>query len=108
VPYLAFQPDAMIDTPILPMAEITTSYYLRIRVADKLGVVADITRILADAAISIDAMLQKEPAVGETEADIIILTHHTQEKKALQAIATIEALSTVSGKVARIRLEELG
>ena len=108
VPYLAFQPDAMIDTPILPMAEITTSYYLRIRVADKLGVVADITRILADAAISIDAMLQKEPAAGETEADIIILTHHTQEKKALQAIATIEALSTVSGKVARIRLEELG
>ncbi|MEO0315814.1 MAG: hypothetical protein RI928_2270 [Pseudomonadota bacterium] len=108
VPYLAFQPDAMIDTPILPMAEITTSYYLRIRVADKLGVVADITRILADAAISIDAMLQKEPAVGETEADIIILTHQTQEKKALQAIATIEALSTVSGKVARIRLEELG
>ena len=108
VPYLAFQPDAMIDTPILPMAEITTSYYLRIRVADKLGVVADITRILADAAISIDAMLQKEPAAGETEADIIILTHQTQEKKALQAIATIEALSTVSGKVARIRLEELG
>ena len=108
VPYLAFQPDAMTDTPILPMAEITTSYYLRIRVADKLGVVADITRILADAAISIDAMLQKEPAAGETEADIIILTHQTQEKKALKAIADIEALSTVSGKVARIRLEELG
>ena len=108
VPYLAFQPDAMTDTPILPMAEITTSYYLRIRVADKLGVVADITRILADAAISIDAMLQKEPAAGETEADIIILTHQTQEKKALKAIAAIEALSTVSGKVARIRLEELG
>ena len=108
VPYLAFQPDAMTDTPILPMAEITTSYYLRIRVADKLGVVADITRILADAAISIDAMLQKEPAAGETEADIIILTHQTQEKKALKAIATIEALSTVTGKIARIRLEELG
>ena len=76
--------------------------------ADKLGVVADITRILADAAISIDAMLQKEPAAGETEADIIILTHQTQEKKALKAIATIEALSTVTGKIARIRLEELG
>jgi homoserine dehydrogenase len=108
VPYLAFQPDAMTDTPILPMAEITTSYYLRIRVADKLGVVADITRILADASISIDAMLQKEPAPGETEADIIILTHQTQEKKALKAIATIEALATVTGRVARIRLEELG
>lgn len=108
VPYLAFQPDAMTDTPILPMDEIITSYYLRIRVADKLGVMADITRILADAAISIDAMLQKEPAAGETEADIIILTHKTQEKKAKQAIASIEALETVSGQVARIRLESLG
>ena len=108
VPYLAFQPDAMADTPILPMDEITTSYYLRIRVADKLGVMADITRILADAAISIDAMLQKEPAAGETEADIIILTHKTQEKKAKQAIAAIEALEAVSGQVARIRLESLG
>ena len=108
VPYLAFQPDAMTDTPILPMDEITTSYYLRIRVADKLGVMADITRILADAAISIDAMLQKEPAAGETEADIIILTHTTQEKKAKQAIAAIEALEAVSGQVARIRLESLG
>lgn len=108
VPYLAFQPDAMTDTPILPMDEIITSYYLRIRVADKLGVMADITRILADAAISIDAMLQKEPAAGETEADIIILTHKTQEKKAKQAIAAIEALEAVSGQVARIRLESLG
>jgi len=108
VPYLAFQPDLMTDTPILPMDEITTSYYLRIRVADKLGVMADITRILADAAISIDAMLQKEPAAGETEADIIILTHKTQEKKAKQAIAAIEALEAVSGQVARIRLESLG
>ena len=108
VPYLAFQPDAMTDTPILPMDEITTSYYLRIRVADKLGVMADITRILADAAISIDAMLQKEPAAGETQADIIILTHETQEKKAKQAIVSIEALEAVSGKVARIRLESLG
>lgn len=108
VPYLAFQPDAMTDTPILPMDEVTTSYYLRIRVADKLGVMADITRILADAAISIDAMLQKEPAQGETEADIIILTHQTQEKKARRAIAAIEALEAVSGPVARIRLEALG
>lgn len=108
VPYLAFQPDLMTDTPILPMDEITTSYYLRIRVADKLGVMADITRILADAAISIDAMLQQEPAAGETEADIIILTHQTQEKKAKQAIAAIEALEAVSGQVARIRLESLG
>jgi len=107
VPYLAFQPDEMSDTPILPMAEITTSYYLRICVADKLGVMADITRILADGAISIDAMLQKEPADGETQTDIIILTHQTQEKHVDRAIAAIEALSTVVAKVTRIRLEEL-
>ena len=108
VPYLAFQPDEMSDTPILPMAEVTTSYYLRIRVADKLGVVADVTRILADSAISIDAMLQKEPGEGETQTDIIILTHQTQEKQVDKAINAIEALSTVAGKVTRIRLEELG
>ena len=108
VPYLAFQPDEMSDTPILPMAEVVTSYYLRIRVADTLGVVADITRILADASISIDSMLQKEPGEGETQTDIIILTHQTREKQVDQAIATIEALSTVAGKVTRIRLEELG
>jgi homoserine dehydrogenase len=107
VPYLAFQPNEMSDTPILPMSEITTSYYLRICVADKLGVMADITRILADGAISIDAMLQKEPADGETQTDIIILTHQTQEKHVDRAIAAIEALSTVVAKVTRIRLEEL-
>ena len=107
VPYLAFQPNEMSDTPILPMSEITTSYYLRICVADKLGVMADITGILADGAISIDAMLQKEPADGETQTDIIILTHQTQEKHVDRAIAAIEALSTVVAKVTRIRLEEL-
>ena len=107
VPHLAFQPDAMTDTPILPMSEITTSYYLRMHVADKLGVLADVTRILADATISIDAMLQKEPADGEQQTDIIMLTHQTQEKHVDAAIARIEALPTVIGKVTRIRLEEL-
>ncbi len=107
VPHLAFQPDAMSDTPILPMSEITTSYYLRMHVADKLGVLADVTRILADATISIDAMLQKEPAEGEQQTDIIMLTHQTQEKNVDAAIARIEALPTVVGKVTRIRLEEL-
>ncbi len=108
VPYLAFQPNQMADTPILPMAEVTTSYYLRIRVADKPGVLADVTRILADATISIDAMLQKEAGEGETQTDLIILTHETKEKNDDAAIASIEALSTVSGKVNRIRLEQLG
>ncbi|MFT5960691.1 MAG: homoserine dehydrogenase [Burkholderiaceae bacterium] len=107
VPHLAFQPDAMADTPILPMSDITTSYYLRLHVADKLGVLASVTRILADSDISIDAMLQKEPAEGESETDIIILTHLAQEKHVDAAISHIEALATVIGKVTRIRLEEL-
>ncbi|MDB5797456.1 MAG: homoserine dehydrogenase [Paucimonas sp.] len=107
VPYLAFQPDAMADIPVLPMSEITTSYYLRLKVADKVGVLADLTRILADAGISIDAMLQKEPAEGENEADIILLTHQTQEKHVDAAIVRMEALATVSGRVTRIRLEQL-
>ena len=107
VPHLAFQPDAMADTPILPMSEITTSYYLRMHVADKLGVLAAVTRILADAGISIDAMLQKEPAEGETHTDIIMLTHQTQEKFVDAAIAHIQALPTVIGNVTRIRLEAL-
>ncbi|WP_211474044.1 homoserine dehydrogenase [Collimonas humicola] len=108
VPHLAFQPNAMADTPILPMAEITTSYYLRMHVADQRGVLADVTRILADSSISIDAMLQKEPAADETRTDIIMLTHQTQEKNVEAAIAKIEALSTVVGSVTKIRLEELG
>ena len=108
VPHLAFQPDQITDLPILPMAEVQTSYYLRLRVQDKPGVLADITRILADQAISIDAMLQKEPAEGESQTDIIILTHVCKEKSADAAIASIEALETVEGKVTRLRLESLG
>ena len=108
VPHLAFQPDQITDLPILPMAEVQTSYYLRLRVQDKPGVLADITRILADQAISIDAMLQKEPAEGESQTDIIILTHVCKEKCADAAIAAIEALGTVEGKVTRLRLESLG
>jgi homoserine dehydrogenase len=107
VPHLAFQPNAMTDTQILPMSEITSSYYLRIHVADELGVMADLTRILADATISIDAMLQKEPAIGEQQTDIVMLTHQTQEKNVDAAITRIEALPTVKGKITRIRLEEL-
>ncbi|KAF3999405.1 homoserine dehydrogenase [Glaciimonas immobilis] len=107
VPHLAFQPDAMTDIQILPMSEITTSYYLRMRVTDETGVLADVTRILADSLISISAMLQKEPAEGETRTDIIMLTHQTQEKNVEAAIAKIEALATVVGAVTKIRLEEL-
>ncbi len=107
VPHLAFQPDAMSDIAIVPMSDITTSYYLRMRVADQPGVLADVTRILADASISLDAMLQKEPGDGESQTDIIILTHQTQEKNVVAALAKIEGLATVLGSVTKIRMEEL-
>jgi homoserine dehydrogenase len=107
VPHLAFQPDALSDAPVLPIEEVRTSYYLRLRVFDKPGVLADVTRILADLGISIDAMIQKEPAEGEEQADVILLTHETVEKYINPAIAKIEALSSIYGKVTRIRLEEL-
>jgi len=107
VPHLAFQPDQLADTPILPMEEVRTAYYLRLRAFDRPGVLADITRILADSNISIDAMVQKEPAEGEEQVSIILLTHVTVEKNVNAAIAKIEALDTVAGKVMRIRLEEL-
>jgi homoserine dehydrogenase len=107
VPHLAFQPDALSDAPILPMEEVETAYYLRLRVLDRPGVLADITRILADLSISIDAMVQKEPGEGEEQVDIIMLTHLTVEKNIIAAIARIEGLPVNLGKVTRIRLEEL-
>jgi homoserine dehydrogenase len=106
VPHLAFQPNEMTDVAILPMAEITSSYYLRVYVNDQLGVMADLTRILADAGISIEAVLQKEPG-NETRTDIVMITHQTREKNIDAAIAKIEQLGTVVGKVTRIRLETL-
>jgi homoserine dehydrogenase len=108
VPHLAFQPDRLADTRILPMGEVVTSYYLRMRVLDQPGVLADITRILADRAISIDAMIQREPGEGEDQVDIIMLTHETQEKNLNAAVEAIEALPVVTRDVTRIRLEELG
>ncbi|CAG4882981.1 Homoserine dehydrogenase [Georgfuchsia toluolica] len=107
VPHLAFQPDQLSSVPVLPREEIETAYYLRLRVEDKPGVLADVTRILADQAISIDALLQREPAEGEGETDIIILTHVCIEKQADVAIAKIEALPAVKCSVTRLRLEEL-
>jgi homoserine dehydrogenase len=108
VPHLAFQPDRLSSVAILPMDEVVTSYYMRMRVVDRPGVLADITRILADRGVSIDAMVQKEPSEGEDRVDIIMLTHETREKQINAAIAAIENLAVVSGKVTRIRLEELG
>jgi homoserine dehydrogenase len=107
VPYLAFQPEQVQDLAILPIDEVHSAYYLRLRASDKPGVLADVTKILGDRNISIDAMLQKEPDENETEADIVILTHITVEKNMNAAIAAIEALSAINGKVVRIRMEEL-
>jgi homoserine dehydrogenase len=84
VPHLAFQPNAMADIKILPMDDVITRYYLRLRVQDKPGVLADITRILADEQISIDAVIQKEPEEGEEQTDLIMLTHQTREKRTMQ------------------------
>ena len=107
VPHLAFQPDRLSDTPILAIGEVETSYYLRMRVEDRPGVLADITRILADREISIEAMIQKEPTEGAAQTDIILLTHRSIERRVVDAIERIEALPTVRGKVVRIRMEDL-
>ena len=108
VPYLAFQPNSVADLAILNISEINSAYYLRLRASDKPGVLAGVTKILADKNISIDAMLQKEPADNEIEADIVILTQITVEKNMDAAIAAIEALPATVGKVVKIRVEELG
>jgi homoserine dehydrogenase len=107
VPHLAFQPDQLSATPILPMGEVETSYYLRLRVQDKPGVLARVTRLLADSRISIEALVQKEPPAGEKHADIVLLTHLAVEKNVDRALARIERLPTVIGRVTRIRLENL-
>jgi len=107
VPHLAFQPDQLSNLPILPIEEVETAYYLRLQALDKPGVLANVTRILGDLGISIEAILQKEPREGENTVPVIILTQRVLEKHMNQAIAKIEALSSIAGKVMRIRLEHL-
>ncbi len=107
VPHLAFQPDQLSDLPILTMEEVETAAYLRMRAFDKPGVLADITRILADLDISIEAMIQREPAAGEDHTDIVLLTHVACEKDINAAMHKIEALGSIHGKVTRIRMEAL-
>ena len=108
VPHLAFQPCAIADMPILPISEVETAYYLRLSASDQPGVLADVTRILADLGISIEAILQKEPPPGESQLPVILLTHKVREHDMNQAIARIEALPTIGGSVKRIRMETLG
>ncbi|WP_432746223.1 homoserine dehydrogenase [Methylobacter sp. G7] len=108
VPHLAFQANALADIPVLPSELFRTSYYLRLNAEDKPGVLAEVTRILANHQISIKAIRQEKPLDNETSIPIIILTQITLEKEMNSAIAEIEALKTVTGKVNRIRLETLG
>ena len=107
VPHLAFQPDKLSATPILAMDDVETAYYLRLRALDQPGVLADVTRIFADAAISIDAIFQKEASEGESQVDVVLLTHRTLERQIVHAIRRVEALDSIPAPVVRIRLEEL-
>jgi homoserine dehydrogenase len=111
VPHLAFQPDAMSNLSVLPMSEVVTSYYLRLRVADQAGVLAKLTGLLAGAGISIDAILQREAdqvsQAGENQTDVIILTHDTKEGAMNEVLAQMQALPTVLAPIVRIRKEEL-
>ena len=107
VPYLAFQPDAISDVSVMPMGNVETSYYLRVRVKDQVGVLADIARTLADSGISIDAMLQKGAGDDDNETDIVILTHRTRERNFDAAMAALVKLPSVRPHYARIRREDL-
>ena len=107
VPHLAFQPDALSDQPVLDMAQVETAYYLRMQAQDRPGVLAEVTRILGDHGISIEAIIQKEPLPGTPHATVIMLTHRVVEGNMNDAIAGIEALPVIEGPVTRIRVETL-
>lgn len=107
VPHLAFQADALVDTPILSMEEVKTAYYLRMQAVDRPGVLAEVTRVFGDQGISIEAILQKEPALDEHHVPIIMLTQPVLERNMNEAICRIEALETIEGKIMRIRMETL-
>jgi homoserine dehydrogenase len=107
VPHLAFQPDKLANTPILPIEQVVTSFYLRIKVADEAGVLARVTGILAEHGISIDAVLQRESHEGEKQTEVIILTHDTVEGKMRDAIAQLQGLPTVLGPIVSLRKEDL-
>ena len=107
VPHLAFQAGELRDTPVLPIDQVRTAFYLRLRVADQKGVLSSITAILAGADISIDAVLQRESAEGEHQTDVIILTHETQEGAMRAALAQMQTLPTVLAPIVSLRKEEL-
>jgi homoserine dehydrogenase len=105
VPYLAFQPDQMATLSVVPIEQVESSYYLRLRVKDQPGVLADITRALADSQISIDAFFQREPEEGDDQTDVVLITHLCVEKKMRESIAKIEKLPTVLSEAVMLRME---
>jgi homoserine dehydrogenase len=107
VPYLAFQQNSLSDVPVLPIDAVVSSYYLRISAHDKPGVLSRVAQILSDLGISIEALIQKEPAPGQDHVPVIILTNRTQERLVASAISQIEALDSIDGAVVRIRVESL-
>ena len=111
MPHLAFQPDSMSNLKILPMTDVVTSYYLRLRVADEAGVLAKVTGLLAEANISIDAVLQREAdqvsQACENQTDVIILTHDTREGVMNEVLTKMQSLPTVMAPITKIRKEEL-
>jgi homoserine dehydrogenase len=108
VPHLAFQPNELSDISVLPMDEVVTAYYLRMQAIDRPGVLAEVTAILGDSGISIEAILQKEPEAGATHVPIIFLTQSIQEKNMNAAIQRIEELESIDGEITKIRMETLG
>ena len=107
VPHLAFQPDQLSDTPVLPIDEVETAYYLRMRLADQAGVLAEVTKILGDQGVSISAALQVEPSAQEKETDFVVVTDTTTERSIRAAIAGIEGLATSFAEVTWLRMERL-
>jgi homoserine dehydrogenase len=107
VPYLAFQPGQLDDTPVLPIGDVVSAYYLRISALDKPGVLSQVAQVLSDAGISIEALIQKEPLEGQDRVSVIILTNRTDERRLVEAVSRIEALGSIDGSVVRIRVESL-
>ena len=107
VPHLAFQSDSLSDIPVVGMDDIETAYYLRMSAKNEAGVLAEVTRILAEQGISIEAFIQKEPRHGETDVDLIMLTHEVNEGKMNVALEQITALDVINGEPTRIRVESL-
>jgi homoserine dehydrogenase len=107
VPSLAFQPDAIAELPVLPMNEVETAFYLRMKAVDKPGVLSKISSALSDFDISIEAVIQKEPKPGQNEVDLVILTNVVKEGTMNEAIKRLEAGGSITGSIARMRLEHL-